>query len=70
MISKPMVQKRAIAHTTAFCNPENTVTVYELDNGDVVSCELSHKWIEKWYKGDYRVETESWPLSVSQYQEW
>jgi hypothetical protein len=69
-INRPATQMRTIAQTTAFYNPENVVTIYEMDNGGVISCELSHKWIEKWYEGDYRKETEFWPLSVGQYQEW
>lgn len=65
-----MQEKICLGQTTAFYNPENTVMIYELNSGGVVSCELSHGWIEKWYEGDYRKETENWPLSVSQYQEW
>lgn len=68
-INRPMTQMRNVGQTTAFYNPENVVTVYELDNGGYVSCELSHKWIEKWYEGDYRKETAQWPLSWSQQNE-
>lgn len=68
-INKPMLEKIVIAQTTAFYNPENVVTIYELNSGGIVSCELSHKWIEKWYEGDYRKETEFWPLSINQYNE-
>lgn len=68
-INRPMCGLKKVAQTTAFYNPENVVSIYEIDNGQYVSCELSHKWIEKWYEGDYRKETENWPLSWSQYNE-
>lgn len=68
-INRPNLEMIVVGHTTAFYNPENPVTVYELNSGARVSCELSHKWIEKWYEGDYRKETEKWPLSWAQYNE-
>lgn len=69
-INRPQCELERIAFTGAFYNPEREVTIYRLLNGGYVSCELSHGWVEYWYEGDYRKETEFWPLSVAQYQEW
>ena len=68
-INRPNVELKAVAHSTAFYNPSNPVTIYRLPDGGLVSCELSHGWMEKWFEGDYREETKFWPLSVSQYNE-
>lgn len=68
-IYRPITSMKTIGHTTAFYNPENPVTVYELENGGKVSCELSHGWVEKWFEGDYREIAEKMPLSWGQYNE-
>jgi len=68
-IFRPQEKLTQIAQTIAFYNPDRIVTIYQLPKGGNVSCELSHGWVEYWYEGDYRKETEFWPLSKSQYLE-